>query len=321
MSDKPFPAVASADNRSMPVCISDIGAAARLAWDEFFLGQLRNRHTRAAYKRAVTAFLNWVHEEGIDVRQVAPGVIGEYFDSLPGSIPTRKLHLAALRAFFNVLVNRHVIPFNPAATVRGEKYSVVEGKTTEITQDQARKLLGSFDLNRPVGCRDRAIVATLIYTTARAGAVAALRLKDLVWDGSQYAFRFTEKGGKSRLIPIRHDLQTMLFEYLSHFDWQSQPKDAPLFRSVAGRTGMLTGLPIRNIDVCRMVKRRLRDCGLSVELSPHSFRVATITNLLSQGALLEDVQHLAGHADPRTTRLYDRRKRQVTRNLVERITI
>jgi len=47
----------------------------------------------------------------------------------------------------------------------------------------------------------------------------------------------------------------------------------------------------------------------------------TITNLLDQGVSLEDVPYLAGHADPRTTRPYDRRKRQVTRNIVERISI
>jgi hypothetical protein len=35
----------------------------------------------------------------------------------------------------------------------------------------------------------------------------------------------------------------------------------------------------------------------------------------------EDVEHLAGHADPWTTRLYDRRRRKVTRNIVERISI
>ena len=54
---------------------------------------------------------------------------------------------------------------------------------------------------------------------------------------------------------------------------------------------------------------------------PHSFRVATITDLLTQGVPLEDVQYLAGHADPRTTRLYDRRQKKVTRNIVERISI
>jgi integrase/recombinase XerD len=75
------------------------------------------------------------------------------------------------------------------------------------------------------------------------------------------------------------------------------------------------------VDVCRMVKRRLRDAGLPTRLSPHSFRVATITDLLENGASLEDAQFLAGHADPRTTRLYDRRQKKITRNLVERITI
>ena len=36
---------------------------------------------------------------------------------------------------------------------------------------------------------------------------------------------------------------------------------------------------------------------------------------------LEDAQYLAGHADPRTTRLYNRRRRKITRNIVERILI
>jgi hypothetical protein len=46
-----------------------------------------------------------------------------------------------------------------------------------------------------------------------------------------------------------------------------------------------------------------------------------ITDLLEQRVPLEDVQYLAGHADPRTTRLYDRRQRRVTRNIVERISV
>jgi integrase len=45
------------------------------------------------------------------------------------------------------------------------------------------------------------------------------------------------------------------------------------------------------------------------------------TDLLEQGVALEDVQRLAGHADPRTTRLYDRRDTKITRNIVERISI
>jgi hypothetical protein len=44
------------------------------------------------------------------------------------------------------------------------------------------------------------------------------------------------------------------------------------------------------VDVGRMVKRRLRDAGLPVRLSPHPFRVTTITDLLEQGVPLEDGQ-------------------------------
>jgi site-specific recombinase XerD len=90
---------------------------------------------------------------------------------------------------------------------------------------------------------------------------------------------------------------------------------------VYGKTGQLTRNSMTAIDICRMVKRRFQDVGLSARLSPHSFRVTTITDLLEQEVPLEDVQRLAGHSDPRTTRLYDRRDRKITRNIVERISI
>ena len=63
---------------------------------------------------------------------------------------------------------------------------------------------------------------------------------------------------------------------------------------------------------------RLRPAPL---YSPHSFRVTTLTDLFEQGVPSEDVRHLAGHADPRTTRLYDRRERKIKRNIVERISV
>ena len=120
---------------------------------------------------------------------------------------------------------------------------------------------------------------------------------------------------------MRHDLQQFLLSYLEYADLLNAPKDAALFPSSLGRTGILTTDPLTGVCICRLIKRRLRDVGLPDRLSPHSFRVATITNLLMNGVALEDVQFLAGHADPRTTRLYDRRQKKVTRNIVERISI
>ena len=61
-----------------------------------------------------------------------------------------------------------------------------------------------------------------------------------------------------------------------------------------------------------MLKRRLKAAGLPEILSPHSFRVLVVTDLLSQNVPLED-------AHPRTTQIYDRRR--VSRNLVERISV
>jgi site-specific recombinase XerD len=84
---------------------------------------------------------------------------------------------------------------------------------------------------------------------------------------------------------------------------------------------MLARDAMTTIDICRMMKRRLKDAGLPDRLSPHSFRVTTITDLLTRGIPLEEVQYLAGHADLRTTGLYDRRQKKVTRNIVERISI
>jgi integrase/recombinase XerD len=52
-----------------------------------------------------------------------------------------------------------------------------------------------------------------------------------------------------------------------------------------------------------MLKRRLRDTGLSTIYSNHSFRAAGITNYLENDGTLEVAQRIAGHADSRTTKL------------------
>jgi len=305
----------------MPLLIADAGPAARFSWEEFVFGKLRNEHTRRAYSRAVTRFLAWCDAQDLTLHQISPRHVGMYMDVHSGGPSTRKQHLAALRHFFDQLVTRHAIILNPAASVRGERHQVIEGKTPEITIEQARRLLRSVNLTHVVGLRDRAVIGILIYTAARIGAVSKLRRRDFYDTGDQYCLRFTEKGGKSREIPVRHDLQKFLFDYVGAAGLDDAAEEQPLFRSAIRRTKQLTEHPMTAGDMGRMVKRRMRDAGLPPRLSPHSFRVATITDLLAQGVPLEDVQHLAGHADPRTTRLYDRRQRRVTRNVVERISI
>jgi len=303
--------------RNAPAIVKAVGRFAEFAWEEFFQAEIANAHTRKNYLHAVRQFLAWVEGRGLELPRITPGDVGAYLQGLELGIPTKKLHLAALRRFFDRLVNRHACVINPAATVKAERYAVVEGKTPQIGPEQVRTLLKSIDVSNPVGLRDRAILAVLVYTAARVGAVAKLTLKSFKHDGTQYSLRFSEKGGKSREIPVRHDLEGYLREYIE----RAGITEGPLFRTAYRKTKSLTKNGMTGSDICRMMKRRLKAAGLPSHFSPHSFRVTTVTDLLEQNVPLEDVQYLAGHSDPRTTRIYDRRRRKVTHNIVERISI
>ncbi len=164
---------------TFPAILQRAGKNALFAADEFFSARISNPHTRRAYARPVGRFLAWCEEQGIELRQVTPGLAGRFIEELPGSDPTRNLALAALRHFFDALVTRHAVALNPFASVRGRKHAVVDGKTPELTIGQARALLGSLDLSRVVGLRDRAVLGVLTYTGARVGALARLRCGDL----------------------------------------------------------------------------------------------------------------------------------------------
>jgi site-specific recombinase XerD len=308
----------------LPEIIHRAGSNAVFAAQEFFAGKIRNPHTRRAYLKAITGFLKWAEEHGGgELGQIAPWHVGEYFEQLAGttSIATRNARLSALRHFFDNMVNRHAIALNPARTVRGEKLDVMEGRTPEIPIAEVRKLLASIDTSHIVGLRDRAILAALIYTTSRRSAVAKLRLEDYYYAGVQWMLHFSEKGGKSREIPVRHNLQEYIDAYIDAAGLRGAVKNAPLFQRAMKKQRQLNGTAMNGDDIYRMMKRRLKDFGMPLLYSPHSFRVTTITDLLAQGIPREDVQHLAGHADARTTGLYDRTKHKVKRNIVERISV
>lgn len=327
--------LAPSDKPEPPAIVRFAGSSARFAYDEFFAGE-ENSHTERAYRHAVHRFLAHCETLSVALPNVTPGLVSEYLKKLqaevktkrgeelrtrPASKPMKKLHLAGIRKFFDKLVERHAILLNPALSVHGPKHSITEGKTPALTVQQARDVFASIDTSDVVGLRDRAIIAVMVYTAVRAGAVAKLRRRDFYSDGRQFVFRFDEKGGKVRDIPCRHDLEEFVREYLAVAAGDAG-EDAPLFRTAVRRTKRLSEKAMTQNDILRMVKRRFTDAGLpAFRLSCHSFRATTITDLLDQGVPLEDVQYLAGHADPRTTRLYDRRKKQVTRNIVERISI
>jgi integrase/recombinase XerD len=98
-------------------------------------------------------------------------------------------------------------------------------------------------------------------------------------------------------------------------------RKGPLFRSVIGKTGALTGKPMSRTDVWYMVRRRAADGGIETAIGCHTFRATGITDYLTNGGRVEVAQHMAGHSNAKTTGLYDRRNADVSVGEVERIVI
>ena len=80
-----------------------------------------------------------------------------------------KQHLAAIRMLFGYLVIGQVVPFNPAAAVRGPKHVGKRGKTPVLKSEQAQALLDSISLKTIVGLRDRAILGVMCYALCARG--------------------------------------------------------------------------------------------------------------------------------------------------------
>jgi site-specific recombinase XerD len=77
-----------------------------------------------------------------------------------------------------------------------------------------------------------------------------------------------------------------------------------------------SGARIDRHAVFRLVRRLAREAGIASweRLSPHSLRHAFATAARGEGVPLEDVQDAMGHADPRTTRRYDRDRHNLDRD-------
>ena len=151
--------------------------------------------------------------------------------------------------------------------------------------------------------------------------LSLLRRGDLQEQETQRVLRFQEKGGKQREIPVRFVLDEWLAAYLEAERIDLSQKAAPLFLA-AERWGLgVVDQPMPAHGVRRMLKRRLKKAGLPEIITPHNFRVMVVMDLLGQNVPMEDVQYLAGHTNPQTTQIYDRRRHRVTRNIVERLSV
>ena len=303
----------------LPALIVAAGPNAVARFLEFFAGRIANERTRSAYGRAVGQFLAWCEARGLGLESVSPLHVAAYIRTHPGSAPTVKQHLAAIRMLCDWLVVNQVLPVNPAAAVRGPKHVVTKGATPVLTPAEARKLLEHIDTGTLAGLRDRALFSVMLYSFARVSAVLGMRRQDYFRQGSRGWLRLHEKGGKRHDVPAHHRAAEALDEYLDVCGLEAAGE--ALFQSVDRAGERLTGRALTRRVVLAMIKRRAAAAGLPPSTCCHTFRATGITAYLSNGGTLEHAQQIAGHASPKTTKLYDRTADTVTVDEIERIVI
>ncbi len=310
----------------LPASVPSIFTArseARARMRDFFSSHIRNPNTRRAYREAVRQFSAFCAENGIvDLAQVEPIHVAAFVETQlkTQSRPTVKLRLAALRMLFDWMVVGQILPTNPAHAVRGPKHSQRKGKTPVLNVDEARTLLDAIDTTSLPGLRDRALIGLMVYTFGRVGAAVSMRVEDFYVQGRRGWVRLHEKGGKEHEMPTHHNLDLYLEEYIAAAGI-AQDRKGLLFRTTRGRSGKLTGNPMLQSDVWRMIRRRALAAGIRTEIGCHTFRATGITAYLKNGGRLEVAQQMAAHESARTTGLYDRRSDEVSLDEVERIGI
>jgi integrase/recombinase XerC len=306
-----------------PVLIAAAGERAETRFLEFFAANIRNKHTRLAYAQAVREFLAWCENAGVaSIGDVQPLHVAAYIEQLgrERSAPTVKQRLAAIRHLFDWLVTGQVMPVNPAASVRGPSHSVKRGKTPVLGPSEARALLDTIDVTKPVGLRDRALIALMVYSFARIAAALAMKVEDVYVQNRRLWVRLHEKGGKRHEMPCHHNLEAYLHVYIDGCALAGDPK-GPLFRTIGPGTDELTATPLPQANAYAMIRRRAAAADIETKIGNHTFRATGITAYLKNGGTLEKAAAMANHASTRTTELYDRRSDAMSLDEVERVVI
>ena len=224
----------------LPRLIVDAGPVAVEKFLEFFAARIANRRTRAAYGRAAGQFLAWCAARGLALTAVAPLHVAAYIRTHPGSVPTVKQHLAALRTLGDWLVVSQVLPVNPAAAVRGPTHVVTTGATPVLSPAEARRLLAAIDTAHARGpARPGARLGDALQL--RAGERGQRRCGGRTTSGRRAGggSGSTRKAARRHDVPAHHQAAAALDAYLEAAG--PDAATAALFQSVDPRGAAADG--------------------------------------------------------------------------------
>jgi integrase/recombinase XerD len=262
---------------------------------------LRGRH------QSLSRFFEHLRRQGIeDEREVAAAHV-EGFQSwlmTPGRYAsgTVAAHLTAVCLFFRYLTESHVILVNPCSRIVIPKLPRRLPSAT-LTRAEARRVLRLPDPRSGMGLRDWALLELFYSSGLRLAEMTALTLQDvdlrnrIVWVRQG-------KGRRDRVAPIGEKAAEALERYLreARAVW------------VTARGAMSNALwlshrqphsPLKKEAVAWIARRHAR-AALRRTVSPHRWRHAFATHLVSGGASIVHVQRLLGHRSIKTTEIYAR---------------
>lgn len=286
-------------------------------------GQL-SRNTSRAYAADIRAFLTFIGGED-KLSQVSKDMVVAYRNQLlaDGYKPaTINRKLSSVRQLFEEAVDRRLVEANPVARVKGLKQNNNYSPTAGISKNEARQILDSIDTSTLIGKRDYALWMLMLRTGLRRQGVATCRTSCLGERDGYKVLTVVGKGSKTRLAKLPVDVARALDEWLCAADMQDG--DFPLFTEVRkvgrGKSAVYAvteGKELTVDGIWHIIRRRAIKAGVTSNITPHSTRVCFITLALKGGAPLHKVQYAAGHADPRTTELYDREQDNLDDNAVD----
>jgi hypothetical protein len=154
------------------------------------------------------------------------------------------------------------------------------------------------------GPRSAALVSLLVYNGLRIAEVLATDIEHFTHQRGHRVLRIVRKGGKASTEPLAPIVLRALETYVG------ERTTGPLFLNTAGTARMSYSIAYK------LIRRLATRAAIpsAHKISPHSLRHSFATELLAAGVPLQDVQDAMGHADPRTTRAYDRSRHNLDRH-------
>ena len=203
--------------------------------------------------------------------------------------------ISSLNAYYKFLIKTETLQSNPLIKHRALKTD----KKIQIPFSQ-KELTDVIDIlakeNDFEGLRNRFIVELLYATGIRRIELIQIKLKDL--DLSNKTLKVIGKRNKERFVPLIESVLDTANSYLKERN--------TLENSVDGEYLFLTkkGLKIYETLVYRIINEYFSKASHKVKKSPHIVRHSFATHLLNEGADLNSVKELLGHASLAATQVY-----------------